>query len=215
MTTTKEDDSEIPAPKSSSSAGKKWAESVSLNVITARRCAILPVGGGKPLAALENIPRSNNKIKEGKWEVMSSSVFFPLFNISGLFFFFPETGNRAQIHKHSLYFIFLSQCCGSHMGWKVELTRSFGWALKKICFVYFLESQVRRNPTTETTRLSKRLVFYFLLRWHERLYLWAPTLLTSPKALDTHSQRQRGWAKRCWSYLTCAALSLARFSTSC
>lgn len=87
MTTTKEDDSEIPAPKCSTSAGKKWAESVSLNIITARRCAILPVGGGKPLAAPENIPGSNNKIKEGKWEVMSSSVFFPLFNISGLFFF--------------------------------------------------------------------------------------------------------------------------------
>lgn len=118
------------------------------------------------------------------------SFFFP-YSIFQDFFFFPETGNRAQIHKHSLYFVFLSQCCGSHMGWKVELTRSFGWALKKICFVYFLESQVRRNPTTETTRLSKRLVFYFLLRWHERLCLWAPTLHLQRPSTHTRSDSAR------------------------
>lgn len=105
MTTTKEDDSEIPAPKCSTSACKKWAESVSLNIITARRCAILPVGGGKPLAAPENIPGSNNKIKEGKWEVVSSSVFFPLFNISGLFFFLrQETELRYTNTPYISYF---------------------------------------------------------------------------------------------------------------
>lgn len=106
MTTTKEGDSEIPVPKCCSSAGKKWAESISLNIITARRRVILPVGGGKPLAAPENIPGSNNKIKEGKWEVMSSSVFFPpLFNISGLFFFLrQETELRYTNTPHISYF---------------------------------------------------------------------------------------------------------------
>lgn len=65
------------------------------------------------------------------------------------------------------------------------------WGLKKICFVYFSESQARQKPTTETTRLSKRLVFYFLRRWHERLCLWALTLHLQRPSTHTCSNSMR------------------------
>lgn len=123
---------------------------------------------------------------------MSSSVFFSYSIFQD--FFPPETGNAAQIHKHSLFFVFLSQYCGSHTGWKVVRTESFGWAFskKKISFVcFFGPPEVRWNPTSETSKLSERLVFYFVQRWHEGLCLRALTLHLQSPSTHTWSNSMR------------------------
>lgn len=116
--------------------------------------------------------------------------FFPPIQYFRTFFFFPETGNGAQIHKHSLYFVFLSQCCGSHMGWKVELTRSFGWALKKnlLCLLFGVSSETESHNWNHQAVGAISLLFFTALAWTS---VFVGPNTSSPKALHTHSQRQR------------------------